>query len=156
MPMRIAQDVLEPMLRSRRFGLRAVLGHVQPALDEVFIGFEMELEAVRLLAVTKRLVRTRWRAREMHGPRRQIERVRVPLEDVLAAVEMPAQPIALRRDGGMQAIPADLAHGVGPHVGAERGGEQLRAETDPEDRNVELQCLRDRRDLRGQMWMAVL
>ena len=95
--MRVAQDVLELMLRPGGFGLGAVLGHVQPALDQVFVRLEMELQSVRAIAIAKRLVGAGGRAGEMHGARRQIEGVGMPLEHVLAAVEVPAQRVGLRR-----------------------------------------------------------
>jgi hypothetical protein len=47
----------------------------------------------------------------------------MPLEHVLAAIEVPAQRIGLRSGGGMQAVPADLAHRVRPDVRAQRRGQ---------------------------------
>jgi hypothetical protein len=91
----------------------------------------------------------------MHRAGRQVEGVRVPLEHVLAAVEVPAQAVRLRGRRRMQAVPADLAHIVRPHTGAERRGQKLRAEADAEDRDVEPQRFPDRRDLGGQVRVFV-
>ena len=52
---------------------------------------------------------------------------------------------------GCSRIPADLAHVVRPHVRAQRGGQQLRAQADAEDGNVALQRFLDGGDLGGQM-----
>src|SRR5262245_47749252 len=98
------------MRRTRSLGLGPILGHVQPLLDQVFIRLEMELQSVRAIAISKGLVRAGRRAREMHGVGRQVERVGMPLEDVRVAMEMATKRIAARGRGGMQAIPADLAH----------------------------------------------
>ena len=74
----------------------------------------------------------------MHGARGEVEGVRVPLEDELAAVEMAEQPVGGGRRLRLERIPADLAHGVRQHRRAERCGEKLRAEADAEDGDIEL------------------
>src|SRR5690349_11186063 len=108
----IAQDVIELVFGPGRFGLGAIFRHVQPALDEVLVGLEMELKAVGAIAEPECLVGTGGRAREVNGAGRQVERVRMPLEHMWVAAEVPAQWVALGGGGGMQAIPADLAHMV--------------------------------------------
>src|SRR6185503_17422665 len=96
MAVRVAQDVFELMLRAGCLRLRPILRHVQPALDQLLVRLEMELQSIRLLTVAKRLVGACRRARQVHGTRGQVERVRVPLEYVLAAVEVAAQTVGMR------------------------------------------------------------
>ncbi len=85
----------------------------------------------------------------MNGAGRKIERVRMPLEHVLVAAEVSAQRVAFCRGRGMQSVPANLAHIVRPHVGAQRRGQQLRAQADSEDGNAARQRVLDGRDLGG-------
>jgi hypothetical protein len=127
-------------------GLDPVLRHVQPALDEILICLEMKLQSVRAIAESKRLVRASGSARQVYGARRQVERVGMPLEHVLGAVEVAAEWVPTDLGRGMQAIPADLAHVVGPHAGTQRRGQQLRAEADSQDRYTPRQGLPDGRD----------
>src|SRR5436190_17395159 len=56
MPVRVAQDVLELVLRAGGFRLGAVFGHVQPALNQLFVGLGMKLQAVGLVAISEGLV----------------------------------------------------------------------------------------------------
>jgi len=87
----------------------------------------VELQAVGALAEAEGLVLAGFAAREVDRARRHVEGVRMPLEDLLAAVEMAEQPVFSRCRPGVQRVPADFAHPVRAHARAERRGEELRA-----------------------------
>ena len=99
--MRVAEDVFEMMLVACVLRLGAVLRHVQPALDEVLVGFQVELEAIRAIAESKRLVRAGGCAGQVHGSRRKVERVGVPLEYMLLAIEVTAEGVSIGRGRGI-------------------------------------------------------
>jgi len=155
MTVRVAQDVLEAMLRAGSFGLGAIFRNVQPALDESLVGFQVKLQSVCAVAESKRLVRAGGSARQVNGAVGQVERVGMPLEYVLVAVEVATERVPAGRGCGMQAIPADLTHIVGPHGGAQRRGKKLRAEADPQNRYTSRQGFLDGGDLDGQVREAL-
>ena len=109
---------------------------MQPALDQLLVGFQVELQSVGAIAETESLVRAGRRAGQVHSARRKVEGVRVPLEHMLIAIEMAAERIATGRGCGMKTIPANLADVVRSHACAERRGQQLRAEANAQDRNA--------------------
>ena len=137
------------MRGSGALGLASILRHVQPALDQILVGFQMKLQPISSIAESKCLVRAGLCAGQVYRARWKVEGVRMPLEHVLGAVEVAAKWISTGGGRWMQAIPADLAHVVGPHVGAERRGQQLRAQTDAEDGNAAGQRILDGGDFGG-------
>ena len=155
MSVRVMQDTVERVSRLCYFDFGAIIGHLEPALNERLVCFEMELQAVGAIAKTKCLMWTRRCAGQVHGSLRQIERIRMPLEDVLVAIEMATQTIGLSVDGWMDAIPADLAHGIRTHVCAERCRQQLCAEADAKNGNLATHCFANCCDLQSEVRVTV-
>jgi hypothetical protein len=93
---------------------------------------------------------------EMHGTRRQVEGVRMPLEYVLAAVEVAAQPVAIvrRRWDAPGTSRSRARYAAARWRRALRPA--LRAEADAEDRDAAFQRLLDGQDFGRQMREAIL
>ena len=97
MPVRVAQDVSKLVLGTGVLCLGAILRYVQPALDQLLVSFQMELQAVGAIAEAESLVRAGRRAGQVHSAGRKFEGVRMPLEHVLIAIEMAAKRVATGR-----------------------------------------------------------
>src|SRR6188474_398615 len=104
----VAQNVFEVMRGAGVLRLGAILRHMQPSLDQMLVGLEVELQAVRAVTKTKRLVGTGRRTRQVHRARGKVEGIGMPLEHVLVAGEVTAQRVPAGGGRGMQWIPADL------------------------------------------------
>ncbi len=115
----------------------------------------MELNAVGPAVEAERLD-VRRRSRQHRGAGRRVEGVAVPVKSVELAGKAGPQGIAGALGGQLDGGPADLLTGLtGVHLAADRGGQQLGAETDPEDRVPQIEEALDQLDLTGQEGEAV-
>src|SRR5919109_163879 len=107
-----------------------VLGQREPTVDHWLIDLKVKLEAVDLLAVAKRLIRTQGGKSEVSCRSRHIECFAMPLKNFFAVAELREQWIAVGLVRRRNVIPADFFFRVGINRGAERFSDQLRAKTD--------------------------
>ncbi len=98
----------------------------------------MELKAVDAIAVAKRLVSARRRRCEVDRALRDVERIAVPLEDLLGGAKVGQQRILPPGLRDRDVVPADLLYRVRAHRCAQRLGDKLRTEADAEGRDAPL------------------
>lgn len=115
------------------------VGEAKPAFDHGLIDFEVELEPVNEVSVTKCLIGAGLTLREESGADRKLEGIAMPLEDSLGVSKILEEGIAMTFLGQPDIGPANFFLCSRSDRGAQFGGNDLRPQTNAEHWNLQLQ-----------------
>ena len=139
----VLRDLLDD-LRSVQFLVFQFVGEgAHHVADDFFGDFHVEEDAVRAESVDECLARGQGRGGEQGGVGRQVEQVAVPVVAHERLRRAAPQQIRVGVAGQFHRVPADFLLLAAAHGGTQRGGQQLAAQADAQDRPFVLEGLID-------------